>query len=82
MNNGNVVTMNFRVSPRLKELIEKHASSKKIQVSAYIREAILFEMIESGNTDAFEFVAPFGWVGFTGVVRNMLKKLRQEKEGG
>ena len=79
MGNGNVVTMNFKVSPRLKELIEKHVSSKKMQVSEYIREAILFDMIMSGNTDALKFVASGVGEKFSGALRNMLEMLRREK---
>ncbi len=79
MGDGNVVTMNFKVSPRLKKLIEEHARSKKMQVSEYIREAILFDMIMSGNTDALKFVALGVGEKVSGAVRNMIEKLRKEK---
>lgn len=81
MSNGNTVVMNFKVSPRLKEIIEKHANSKKLSVSEYIRDAVLFDMIISGNIDAFNYLATGVGEKFHGAVRNFMEKLKKDKKG-
>lgn len=48
--------MNFKVSDMLKKIIEEHAKSKGMPVSEYLREAILFDMLMSGNVEVFKYV--------------------------
>lgn len=79
MSNGNVVVMNFKVTPRLKAIIESHAKRKKMAVSEYMREAILFDMLISGNIDAFKYVVSGVGEKVSGSMRSMLEKAGHEK---
>ena len=79
MGDGNVITMNFKASPHLKKIIEKHANSKNMSVSEYIRNAVLFDMITSGNIEAFNYMSSGVGEKFFGAVRNVMEKLMKEK---
>ena len=48
--------LNFRVTPEEKKLIEKRASSKKMAVAEYVREAVIMDMLLSGMGDAWRFL--------------------------
>lgn len=81
MGDKNIVVMNFKVSDRLKEIIENNAKRKKMAVSEYIREAILFDMLMSGNVDAFKYIASGVGEKVSVSLRSMLEKARRENIG-
>lgn len=47
----------FDTSPELRDLIEQRAAQEGINVSEYIREAIILELWFSGDLEAMKFVA-------------------------
>ena len=45
--------LNFRVTPEEKKLIEKRASSKKMTLAEYVREAVFMDMLLSVSVRMF-----------------------------
>lgn len=80
MNDKDVMFIGFRVSGQLKELVVKNANIKKMRMSEYVREAVLFEMIMSGDIEAFKFVVSASGSDLFKVTRGIVQGLRKQKE--
>lgn len=48
--------MNFRVTPKEREIIEKHAETEGFTVAQYLRATVLMDMAVSGNVEAMKIV--------------------------
>lgn len=49
--------MQFKVTPHEREVIENRAKKEKMNVSEYVRAALLMDMVLSGDTQALKIVA-------------------------
>ncbi len=47
--------INFRVTPKEKELIERLAKKEDVPVSGYIRGSVLMDMLTSGDAEAMMY---------------------------
>lgn len=66
--------MNFRVTPKEREIIERHAEKEGCTVAKYLRFAVLMDMSLSGNTEAMKIVFSAVSEGVKESVRSKLLK--------
>ena len=57
MAKDDMVAISFRLKPEEQRLVERRAKNEGITVSAYIRRAVLFDMVMEGDWDAFKHLA-------------------------
>ena len=70
MGKDDMVTVSFRVKPEEQRLIERHAKKEGVTISSYVRGAVLFDLIMSGDWDAFKHVA-------SGVRAKVLRRMNE-----
>lgn len=68
----------FKVTPREREIIERHAEKVGMAVNQYVRVAVLMDMALEGNIEAIKVVFSSFRDGFKGALVDKLNKLSVE----
>lgn len=66
----------FKVTPKEKELIERHAEKAGMVVNQYLRATILISMALEGNIDAMKIVFTGVREGFAEALADKLEKMK------